>query len=1150
MKYKIMDGNEACSYVSYNFTEVAGIYPITPSSTMAELTDSWASNGKLNYFGSPVKVVEMQSEAGAAGMIHGSLQAGCLTTTYTASQGLLLMIPNMYKIAGELLPCVINVAARSIATHALSILGDHQDIYATRMTGFAHLASSSVQQVMDLTGVAHLAAIKGRVPFINFFDGFRTSHELQKVRLIDTDKLKDLIDQDSLEEFRKKALNPNHPVTRGTTQNDDIYFQATEVRNTYYEKLPDIVNDYMEEINKITGENYKPFNYYGSKVANRVIVAMGSVCETIREVVDTLNNNGEAVGLIEVHLYRPFSSKYLLDVLPYTVEKIAVLDRTKEPGSLGEPLYLDVVGVINNSGRNIRVIGGRYGLSSKNTTPNDINGVYSYLKDKECKHDFTVGIVDDITNKSINSVPIKVSDKSVEFLIYGYGSDGMVSACKDVMKITGDHTNAYVQGYFQYDSKKSGGVTKSHLRFSKELIHSTYYVERPSLVMCTKESYLKNFKMLDGIKHNGIFILNTDKDEKDALSLLSNHDYNILVSKNIKFYIIDAFKLAKEVGLDHKISSIMETVLFNVGHIMDFEFAKSKIIEDIEKKFANKGNDIVNKNIDAINKALDYLKLVEVPNNEKEEEETETDDNIFGVISSGRGDSLKVSDFLKYEDGTYDAGLSKQEKRNISDIGPCFNKENCIQCNMCSFVCPHAVIRPFLLDEEEVKNAPESLKSELMDANIKGQNLKYAIGISLPDCTGCKLCVNICPGRKGEKALTIEKMEELKKTKGDAYEYLFNHVTEKKVMPITTVNGSQFVKPKFEFSGACSGCGETPYLKLLTQLFGDNLMISNATGCSSIYAASLPTTAYSVPWANSLFEDNAEYGFGMKIADKTIKNRICSLITDNIDKVDDKEKDIYNNYVEDINKDNADSLYEIIDKTAIPGLKELKEYIKPKSIWIVGGDGWAYDIGFSGIDHVLANHENVNILVLDTEVYSNTGGQSSKSSKVGSIAKFTAKGKEVAKKDLAKIALTYPHVYVGSIALGSNMQHTINVLKEAESYDGPSIVLAYAPCIAQGILTGMESTIQEEKKAVETGYYPLFHYNPETKEFKLDSKPDFNRYFEFIAGEDRYRMLKKINPDKYHELLEQNRINAIERYNYYVGLQEQSEKQKKEETNE
>ncbi len=1150
MKYKIMDGNEACSYVSYNFTEVAGIYPITPSSTMAELTDSWASNGKLNYFGSPVKVVEMQSEAGAAGMIHGSLQAGCLTTTYTASQGLLLMIPNMYKIAGELLPCVINVAARSIATHALSILGDHQDIYATRMTGFAHLASSSVQQVMDLTGVVHLAAIKGRVPFINFFDGFRTSHELQKVRLIDTDKLKDLIDQDSLDEFRKKALNPSHPVTRGTTQNDDIYFQATEVRNTYYEKLPDIVNDYMEEINKITGENYKPFNYYGSKVANRVIVAMGSVCETIREVVDTLNNNGEAVGLIEVHLYRPFSSKYLLDVLPYTVEKIAVLDRTKEPGSLGEPLYLDVVGVINNSGRNIKVIGGRYGLSSKNTTPSDINGVYSYLKDKECKHDFTVGIVDDITNKSINSVPIKVSDKSVEFLIYGYGSDGMVSACKDVMKITGDHTNAYVQGYFQYDSKKSGGVTKSHLRFSKELIHSTYYVERPSLVMCTKESYLKNFKMLDGIKHNGIFILNTDKDEKEALSLLSNHDYNILVSKNIKFYIIDAFKLAKEVGLDHKISSIMETVLFNVGHIMDFEFAKSKIIEDIEKKFANKGNDIVNKNIDAINKALDYLKLVEVPNNEKEEEEAETDDNIFGVISSGRGDSLKVSDFLKYEDGTYDAGLSKQEKRNISDIGPCFNKENCIQCNMCSFVCPHAVIRPFLLNEEEVKNAPESLKSELMDANIKGQNLKYAIGISLPDCTGCKLCVNICPGRKGEKALTIEKMEELKKTKGDAYEYLFNHVTEKKVMPITTVKGSQFVKPKFEFSGACSGCGETPYLKLLTQLFGDNLMISNATGCSSIYAASLPTTAYSVPWANSLFEDNAEYGFGMKIADKTIKNRICSLITDNIDKVDDKEKDIYNNYVEDINKDNANSLYEIIDKTAIPGLKELKEYIKPKSIWIVGGDGWAYDIGFSGIDHVLANHENVNILVLDTEVYSNTGGQSSKSSKVGSIAKFTAKGKEVAKKDLAKIALTYPHVYVGSIALGSNMQHTINVLKEAESYDGPSIVLAYAPCIAQGILTGMESTIQEEKKAVETGYYPLFHYNPETKEFKLDSKPDFNRYFEFIAGEDRYRMLKKINPDKYHELLEQNRINAIERYNYYVGLQEQSEKQKKEETNE
>ena len=1150
MKYKIMDGNEACSYVSYNFTEVAGIYPITPSSTMAELTDSWAGSNKLNYFGNKVKVVEMQSEAGAAGMIHGSLQAGCLTTTYTATQGLLLMIPNMYKIAGEQLPCVINVAARSIATHALSILGDHQDIYATRMTGFALFASSSVQQVMDLTAVTHLSAIKGKVPFINFFDGFRTSHELQKVKLIDTDKLKELIDYDALNDFRKKALNPSNPVTRGTTQNDDIYFQMSEVRNRYYENLPDIVNEYMTEINKITGEDYKPFNYYGSKTATNVIVAMGSVCETIKETIDNLNEQGENVGLIEVHLYRPFSSKYLLNVLPITVENIAVLDRTKEPGSLGEPLYLDVVGVINNSDRNIKVIGGRYGLSSKNTTPSDIKAVYEYLKSKESKHDFTIGIIDDVTNKSLEPVDIKLNNKAIEFMIYGYGSDGMVSACKDLMKITGNYTNAYVQGYFQYDSKKSGGVTKSHLRFSKDKIRSTYYVENPSLVMCTKESYLSNFKILDNIKNNGIFILNTSKTVDEVINNLSNHDYNILVERNIKFYIIDALKLSKEVGLDNKISSIMETILFKVGHILDFDFAIKQLKEDIEKKFSNKGNDIVNKNIEAIDKALDYLELIELGTNVKVEEKLEIDENIFEVISSGRGDSLKVSDFIKYEDGTFEPGLSRLEKRNISDIGPKFIPENCIECNMCSFVCPHAVIRPFLLNEEEVANAPDSLKEDLLDANIKGENLKYTIGISLPDCTGCKLCVNICPGKKGQKALLIDKMTELKKTKGEAYEYLFNNVTEKKVMPITTVKGSQFVKPKFEFSGACAGCGETPYLKLLTQLFGDNMMISNATGCSSIYSASLPTTAYSVPWANSLFEDNAEYGYGMKIADKTVKERIKKLITDNIDKVAKKDKKIYEAYIDNITDETANDLYNIIDNTEIEELKELKEHIKKKSVWIIGGDGWAYDIGFSGIDHVLSNYEDVNILVLDTEVYSNTGGQSSKSSKVGSIAKFTAKGKEVAKKDLAKIALTYPHVYVGSISLGANMQHTVNILKEAENYDGPSIIFAYAPCISQGILTGMESTIMEEKKAVDTGYYPLFHYNPEKNEFKVDAKPDFSRYFEFIAGEDRYRMLKKINPDKYHELLEKNRLNAIERYNYYVGLQEQSEQKKKEEANE
>ena len=1143
--YKIMDGNEACSTVSYYFTEVAGIYPITPASPMAELVDNWSSEGKKNFFDHTVKVIEMQSEAGAAGLVHGSLQSGCLTTTYTASQGLLLMIPNMYKMAGELLPAVIHVASRSIATHALSILGDHQDIYAARMTGFAFLASSSVQQVMDLAGIAHLAAIHGRVPFVHFFDGFRTSHELQKVRLLDMDFLKGLLDMDAVSEFRHRALHPDTPVTRGTAQNDDIYFQMTEVRNRYYEALPDIVHEYMEKINDITGENYQPFQYYGAKKATKVIVAMGSVCETIREVVDYLNNQEEAVGLIEVHLYRPFSKKYFLSALPKTVRNIAVLDRTKEPGSIGEPLYLDVVGVLEDYPISISIVGGRYGLSSKNTTPADIYAVYQMLGSKDQFHGFTIGIVDDVTNKSLTPAAIDLNLSQVEFLIYGYGSDGMVSAGKDVMKITGNYSNAYVQGYFQYDSKKSGGVTKSHLRFSKKPIHSTYYVEHPHLVMCTKESYLDNFKMLDGICERGVFVLNTDKSKDEILDRLSSHDKKILVEKNIQFYIVDAVKIAKEVGLDHKISSIMETILFKLGKLIDFEFAKNHIKKAIEKKFSKKAGHIVDKNIQAIDRALETLTLVSLDDVDKsfEEEESQIEENIFQVISSGRGDSLKVSDFIEYEDGTFDPGLSRLEKRSISDISPRFIPENCIQCNMCSFVCPHAVIRPFLLNEEEVENAPESLKADLLDVNIKGEKLKYTIGISLPDCTGCGLCSNICPGRKKEKALVMDNIEKLKQTKKDAYDYLFQHVTEKKVMPLSTVKGSQFVRPRFEFSGACAGCGETPYLKLLTQLFGERMVIANATGCSSIYSASLPTTAYSVPWANSLFEDNAEFGFGMMIADKARKEKIRQLIEDNVSKLGDEEIDIYMNYLDDFSPEHAKNLYEIIDDSPILELREYKDYIEKKSFWCVGGDGWAYDIGFGGIDHVLASKEDINILVLDTEVYSNTGGQSSKSSKVGSVAKFTAKGKQVAKKDLAKIALTYPHVYVGSISLGANMQHTVKTLIEAEAYPGPSIVFAYSPCIAQGILTGMSSSIEEEKKAVQSGYYPLFHYDPTTRKFTLDAKPDFARYYEFIAGEDRYRILKKVNPDKYRELLEQNRLNAIERFRYYEQLEKQSEEE-------
>ena len=1140
---KIMDGNEACSYVSYNFTEVAGIYPITPASPMAELTDKWSNEGKLNYFDTPVKVVEMESEAGAAGMVHGSLQAGCLTTTYTASQGLLLMIPNMYRIAGQLLPCVVNVAARSLATHALSIFGDHQDVYAARATGFAMLASSSVQQVMDLTGVAHLSAIKGRVPFINFFDGFRTSHELQKVEVIDTDKLKDLIDEKALNEFRERALNMNNPVIRGTAQNEDIYFQATEVRNKYYEKVPEIVNKYMEEVNKITGSNYQPFNYYGSKTATKVIVAMGSVCETIKETVEYLvNTKKENVGLVEVHLYRPFSTKYFLKALPKSVKKIAVLDRTKEPGSAGEPLYLDVIKTIKEIDAKVSVFGGRYGLSSKNTTAAMIKGLFDYMDTRDMHNNFTLGINDDVTKLSIPyDKKFMLPNGNIEFLIYGFGSDGMVSASKDLMKITGTYTNAYVQGYFQYDSKKSGGVTISNLRFGKNPISSTYYVEKASLIVCTKDSYLKKLKMLDKIKNKGIFVLNTSKTPDQVLANMSSYDKKILQDRNIKMFIINADKIAEENGLKGKISAIMEVLIFKLGKIVDFEFAVGKIKENLAIKFANKGGDLVNKNIKAIDSCLKNLIPVKIPNVDYVEQYTKKK-NFFEIIDSMEGDNLPVSSFIKMPDGTYEAGTARFDKRDISDTAPCFISENCISCNLCSLVCPHAVIRPFLLNEKEQIDAPDSVNRNLLPANIKDQDYKYTVGISLPDCTGCGLCSEICPGKKGAKAIIMKAKEELlKDKKEEEYKYLFNEVSEKKnVMPTTTVKGSQFKTPKFEFPGACAGCGETPYLKLLTQLFGDRIMMANATGCTSIYGASMPSMPYSIPWANSLFEDNAEFGFGMKIADIAMKNRIVTLIKNNIKDVKKSEQAIYKAYCENISEETANNLLEIIDETKIDELLKLKHFIAPRSIWLVGGDGWAYDIGYNGIDHVLANKENVNILVLDTEVYSNTGGQSSKSTRVGAVAKFASAGKETAKKDLAKIALTYPHVYVGTISLGANPNQAIKVLKEAESYDGPSIIIAYAPCIAQGILKGMKNSIAEEKQATESGYFPLFHYNPDTKEFKMDSKADFSKYEEFILGEDRYRSLEKLSRN-HKELLRKNKENAESRYEYYKSLEKNEE---------
>lgn len=1136
---KIMDGNEACSYSAYNFTEVAGIYPITPASPMAEYTDRWAKEGKKNYFDTPVKVVEMESEAGAAGMVHGSLQAGCLTSTYTASQGLLLMIPNMYKIAGELLPCVINVAARSLATHALSIFGDHQDIYATRATGFAILSSSSVQDAMDLTNVSYLSTIKGKVPFINFFDGFRTSHELQKVDVIDTDKVKELIDKKALSEFRNRALNPNHPVTRGTNQNEDIYFQATEVRNEYYDKLPDIVNKYMEEVNKITGRSYAPFNYYGSKNATKVIVAMGSVCETIKETIDYLvEEKNQNVGLMEVHLYRPFSTKYFLKKLPKSVKKIAVLDRTKEAGSSGEPLYLDVLKVLTEAESKVKVIGGRYGLSSKNTTPAMIKGVFDFLDSREAHSNFTVGIEDDVTNLSINyDKGFKLPTSNVEFLVYGYGSDGMVSASKDLMKITGANTRAYVQGYFQYDSKKSGGYTVCHLRFSKKPIKSTYYVEKSSLIVCTKESYLQKIRMLDKIKSRGIFLLNTSKTADEVLASMSVHDKKILQSRNINFYVIDASRIAEEAGLPGKISTIMETLIFKLGHVIDFNFAKNVIKESISIRFKNKSGNIVEKNIKVIEECINKLEKVKIPDVDYDDE-VEKRKTTFEIINSLEGNNLPVSAFLTMPDGTFAKATTKLEKNNISDVLPCYNSEKCISCNLCSLVCPHAVIRPFLLDENEVMDAPKSVQDRLIDANIKDKNLKFTIGVSEEHCTGCGLCSLICPGKRGEKALSMKMRSELNISEYEEItKYLFEEVKEHNdVFPTNTVKGSQFRTPKFEFSGACAGCGETPYLKLLTQLFGDRLMIANATGCSSIYGASAPNSPYSVPWANSLFEDNAEFGYGMKIADTVMKDRITLLIKNNMKDIKKSEQQIYKDYCNNINTETATNLLSIIDNTKIEELLNLKDFIMPQSIWMVGGDGWAYDIGYNGIDHVLANNENVNILVLDTEVYSNTGGQASKSTRVGAVAKFESDGKNTSKKDLLKIALTYDHVYVASISLGANPNQAVKVLKEAEAYNGPSIIVAYSPCIAQGILKGMKNSIEEEKNATSSGYFPIFHYNPETKEFKVDSKADFDKYYEFISGEDRYRSLKKINKN-YKDLLERNKKNAEERYKYYKSLE-------------
>lgn len=1120
MIIKTMDGNEACAHSAYIFSDIAGIYPITPSSTMAEYVDEWSSKGLKNIYGQTVKVVEMQSEAGAIGFVHGALTNGSIATTFTASQGLLLMIPNMYKIAGEMLPCVINVAARSIATHALSILGDHQDIYAVRPTGFAILASSSVEEASHLTCVSYLSAIKGRIPFVNFFDGFRTSHELSKINIIEQSDVKDLLDNKKVEEFRNKALSINKKV-KGTAMMEDVYFQMAEVRNSDYDSLPDIVNDYMKKINKKTGKNYAPFEYYGSKTAKKVIVAMGSVCETIKEVIDDL---GGEIGLINVHLYRPFSKKYFFEALPSTVEKIAVLDRTKEPGSLGEPLYLDIVSLFNDNTRPY-IIGGRYGLSSKDTNPSHIKAVYDFLDSENSFNGFTVGINDDVTNLSIPVSKYHPNIDRKEFLIYGYGSDGMVSASKDILKIIGDNTDNYVQGYFQYDSKKSGGITRSHIRISKDKIRSTYYVDNPSLVVCSKESYLGKYDMLSNIKENGTFIFVSALDESEIDDTLSNEEKKIIIDKNIKFYTIDAYHLANKHGLKNKISTILESCILDIIGYKDYI---ENIKESIKIRFKKKGESVINANLNAVDESLSYLKEIKIKYNDIEFIETKEKkyNKVFDMVSFLEGNKLSVSDFLTYKDGSYITGTTEHEKRGIAENVPVWDKDKCIQCNQCSFVCPHAVIRPYLLNDEELEKAPKFIKENVR--NAIGSKYKYTMGISKLDCTGCSLCANICPSH----ALTMTPFDDVSSNKG--FEYLLNKVSEKKEQINNTVKGTQYKKPLFEFSGACAGCGETPYIKLLTQMFGDKITIANATGCSSIYGASFPSIPYKLPWANSLFEDNAEFGYGMLLSYNSNRRLIKTIMESEMDGVN---KEYFSKWLN--NYDDYEitrEVYENIDYSKTK-LKDLKEFIIARNIWTIGGDGWAYDIGYSGIDHASSTNDNVKILVLDTEVYSNTGGQSSKSSNRGSIAKFTSGGKENAKKDLARILMCYPNVYVAQVSM-ANMNAVIKAFNEADKHDGPAIVIAYAPCINHGIKGGMETMIEEQKLAVSSGYYPIFRYNAKTKEFHLDMKePDFTLLDKFIENETRFSALKIVNEEKANELFEKLKIDAKNRYEYYKNLE-------------
>ena len=1169
-KMKTMDGNQAAAHVSYAYTEVAAIYPITPSSVMPEHVDEWATEGRENIFGTTVEVTEMQSEAGAAGAVHGSLAAGALTTTFTASQGLLLMIPNLYKVAGEQLPGVFNVSARAIASHALSIFGDHSDVYACRQTGAAMLCESSVQEVMDLTPVAHCAALDGKIPFINFFDGFRTSHEIQKIETWDYEDLKDLVNMDAIDAFRAHALNPNHPCQRGSAQNPDIFFQAREACNPYYDALPGIVQDYMDKVNAKIGTDYKLFNYYGAADAERVIVAMGSACETIEETVDYLLAAGEKVGVVKVRLYRPFSAQALIDAIPETVKTITVLDRTKEPGALGEPLYLDVVAALKGSKFDaVPVLSGRYGLGSKDTTPAQIVAVFKNTEKKV----FTIGIVDDVTNLSLDEgAPLVTTPEgTINCKFWGLGADGTVGANKNSIKIIGDNTDMYAQAYFDYDSKKSGGVTMSHLRFGKSPIKSTYLIRQANFVACHNPSYVDKYNMVQELVDGGTFLLNCPWDMEGLEKHLPGQVKAYIANHNIKFYTIDGIKIGKEIGLGGRINTVLQSAFFKLAAIIPEEEAIDLMKKAAKATYGRKGDKIVQMNYDAIDAGAKQVVEVTVPESWKDaaDEGLFTPEvkggradvvdfvkNIQAKVNAQEGNTLPVSAFNDYVDGSTPSGSSAYEKRGIAVDIPVWKPENCIQCNRCAYVCPHAVIRPVALTEEEVAKVPEGMETLDM-TGMPG--MKFAITVSAYDCTGCGSCANVCPGKKGEKALVMGNME----ANAGSQKY-FDFGTEIPVKPEVvakfkeaTVKGSQFKQPLLEFSGACAGCGETPYAKLITQLFGDRMYIANATGCSSIWGNSSPSTPYTVnakgqgpAWSNSLFEDNAEFGYGMLLAQNTIRARLKTKV-EKIAEVAEKEdvKAAAKEYLDTFAcgatngtaTDNLVAALEACDCDLAERLEVLKnkDFLAKKSQWIFGGDGWAYDIGFGGVDHVLASGKDINIMVFDTEVYSNTGGQSSKATKTGATAQFAAGGKETKKKDLAGIAMSYGYVYVAQIAMGADFNQTVKAIAEAEAYPGPSLIIAYAPCINHGIKKGMSKAQTEEQLAVECGYWNNFRYNPaaEGNKFSLDSKePKLESYQEFLDGEVRYNALKRANPEKAEKLFAENEREAKERYDYLKKL--------------